>query len=273
MKSVKNLVLSLPIFIVLSTGCSGLNKDVPEATIRIHPQAEASDSARFASPVPIPYPPYQIFVSKIPAISELDVKAFRSVQTDDGSYGALLFLKPRGKMALEQVSIIHPREYLVVMVNGRSLNPVLIDKPVRDGQFFIKNGLTDDDLARFAETFERVGAPVENLGDPAAEGMTGDDDDSMTIAEQEGLSASTGNSPIFRTVGGDTVGNEAAAAAIDDAAFDPDLDPFADDDEIDLGGDADTDSGTPILAPVAGVGRGASAASPATPGGYSSPFE
>ena len=132
-------------------------------TVRIHNEANVMDGSAFSAPVKIPYPPYQVYISKIPIISELEIAGYKSYPREDGTYGVLFQLSERGRIALETVSLEHPRTYLIVLVNGRMVEPVFINKPVHDSSFFIKSGISAGDLDLFSKNF-KMANPSEELG-------------------------------------------------------------------------------------------------------------
>lgn len=140
---------------------AGSKKKKLTTTVRIHNEANPMDGEQFTAPVRIPYPPYNIHISKIPLVSELDISGFRSYPQPDGSYGAMLYLTDRGRIALETVSLEKQRTYLVVMVNGRQLDPVFIDRPSREKTFYIKSGLSVRDLELFSKNFKMANASEE----------------------------------------------------------------------------------------------------------------
>jgi hypothetical protein len=140
---------------------AGAKKKKFTTTVRIFPEANSMDGEQFAAPVRIPYPPYQIHISKLPIITELEIDGFRSYPQEDGTYGALFYLSRRGQIALETVSLERPRTYLYVVINGRPLFPVFIDRPARDGKFYVKSGLQALDLKLFSENFKMANKAEE----------------------------------------------------------------------------------------------------------------
>src|SRR5439155_15728370 len=67
-------------------------------TVRVHAQGNENDGSVFATPVTTPISSKNIFIEKIPAISEHDVSAYRPYAASDGSFGALLQLDDHGRL-------------------------------------------------------------------------------------------------------------------------------------------------------------------------------
>ncbi len=127
-------------------------------TVRVHTQANANDGSVFATPVTTPLTSKTIYIEKIPTISERDVAAFRAYQARDGSFGALLQLNDHGRLALETLSIEHRGTTLLVLVNGRAVTELLVDRPVSDGQLYIAAGLSAADIQLMEKDWPVIGA-------------------------------------------------------------------------------------------------------------------
>jgi hypothetical protein len=126
--------------------------------VRVHAQANANDGSVFATPITTPVTGKNIFIEKIPTISEHDVAAFRAYQARDGSFGALLQLNEHGRLALETLSIERRGNTLLVLVNGRALTELLVDRRVTDGQIYIAAGLTAADIQSMEKDWPEIGA-------------------------------------------------------------------------------------------------------------------
>ena len=151
MKTLLALVLSL--VVVGEVGAKAKH-----CTVRVHAQANANDGAVFASPVTTPLTGKRIYIEKIPTLSENDVAAFRAYQAPDGSLGVLFQLNDHGRLALETLSIEHRGTTLVVLVNGRAVSEMVVDRPVADGQLYIASGLNAADLQAMQKDWPEIGA-------------------------------------------------------------------------------------------------------------------
>ena len=129
-----------------------------KCTVRVHAQGNENDGSVFASPVTTPISGKNIFIEKIPAISEHDVSAFRAYAAANGSFGVLLQLDDHGRLVLDTLSVERRGSTLLVFINGRVVTELLIDRRVSDGQIFIASGLTAADVESMQKTWPQIGA-------------------------------------------------------------------------------------------------------------------
>src|SRR6266496_1983117 len=142
------LILAAPVALAKSKKC----------TVRLHAQGNENDGSVFATPVTTPISGKNIFIEKIPAISEHDVSAYRPYAASDGSFGALLQLDDHGRLALDTLSVERRGGTLLVFINGRIITEFLVDRRVSDGQIFIASGLTAADIASMQKTWRQIDA-------------------------------------------------------------------------------------------------------------------
>jgi len=141
-------------------GSSNKKKDV--LAVRIHGEGGAEEGERFTVPVDL-LDGRRAALSIMPLLSEHDIKGVYPFHAADGSYGVYLRLDPHGANLLTQYSVerMGRNNVLAVMVNGRQVTDVLVDKPVRDGIFCIPQGLTMVEAARFVNAFPVMGHEKE----------------------------------------------------------------------------------------------------------------
>jgi hypothetical protein len=130
----------------------------PHCTVRVHAQANANDGSTFATPVTTPLTGKNIFIEKIPTISERDVAAFRAYPAKDGSFGVLFQLNDHGRLALETLSMEHRGSTLLVLVNGRAITEWMVDRRVSDGKLYIASGLAAADIEAMGKDWPQIGA-------------------------------------------------------------------------------------------------------------------
>lgn len=152
------------LFLVLGLGlCAlgGASKRTPPLAIRFHAEANARDTDTFAMPVNLGGdPPRQVFVERVPSISERDfVAVFPFPARGGGSYGAEFQLSEHGRLTLQTVSAAHRGGFLLAMVNGRPLLPLTVDRVVTDGLLVVPYGLTAGEVRTLEETYPHVGQP------------------------------------------------------------------------------------------------------------------
>jgi hypothetical protein len=142
------LILAAPLASAKSKKC----------TVRLHVQGNENDGSVFTTPVTTPISGKNIFIEKIPTISEHDVSAYRPYAAANGTFGALLELDEHGKLALDTLSVERRGSTALVFIDGRIVTEFLIDRRVSDGQIFIASGLTAADIASMEKTWPKIGA-------------------------------------------------------------------------------------------------------------------
>jgi hypothetical protein len=148
--------LAIALFLILAASFASAKSK--KCTVRVHAQGNENDGSVFSSPVTTPISGKNIFIEKIPAISEHDVSAFRPYAASAGSFGVLLQLDEHGRLALDTLSVEHRGSTVLVFINGRVVTELLIDRRVSDGQIFIASGLTAADIASMHKTWPEIGA-------------------------------------------------------------------------------------------------------------------
>src|SRR5438105_11979735 len=113
---------------------------------RVHAEANPNDTPVFSSSVRALYSGKQVAIERMPRLSERDVVAFFPYATGDGSYGALFQLDEHGRVALDALSVERRGGLLFVIINGRPVTELQIDKRVSDGRIYIASGLTKADI-------------------------------------------------------------------------------------------------------------------------------
>lgn len=136
----------------------GSNNKKDTFAIRIHGEGSPEDGEKFAVPVVL-LDGRKTTLSIMPLLSEHDIKAVYPFRATDGSYGAYLRLDGHGSNLLTQYSIEKSgrNSVLAVMVNGRQVIDVMVDKPIRDGIFCIPTGMTLLESAKMANSFPVMG--------------------------------------------------------------------------------------------------------------------
>jgi hypothetical protein len=127
-------------------------------TVRVHAQTDAHDGSVFATPVTTPLTGKNVFIEKIPTISERDIAAFREYPAGDGSFGVLFQLNDHGRLALETLSVEHRGTTLLVLINGRAITELMVDRRVTDGKLYIAAGLTAPDIEAMKKDWPEIGA-------------------------------------------------------------------------------------------------------------------
>lgn len=137
-------------------GASNKKKDI--FTIRIHGEGNPEDGEKFTVPLVL-LDGRKTTLSILPLLNEHDIKAVYPFRAPDGSGGAYLRLDYHGANLLTEYSIEHMGRgrVLAVIVNGRQVIDLVVDKPVRDGVFVIPYGLTMTEEAHLVNNYPIIG--------------------------------------------------------------------------------------------------------------------
>jgi hypothetical protein len=141
------------LFFCLAKGADGGTR---HCTFRVHVTGNANDTAVFAHPVRS-LSGRDVFIDKTPWLTERDVKGFYPYHAADGSYAALLLLDDHGRTILDTLSVEHRGSFLFVLVNGRPLTELQIDRRVSDGTIYLPSGLTETDIKLMNKDWKLLG--------------------------------------------------------------------------------------------------------------------
>jgi hypothetical protein len=139
----KSLIFSAALVSIAFSSAAAKNR---HCMLRVHVEANARDTAVFASSVRAQFSGKEIAIEKVPRISERDVVAFYPYTAGQGNYGVIFQLDDHGRIALDALSVEHRGGLLFVFVNGRSVTQLQIDKRVSDGRIYIASGLSAADI-------------------------------------------------------------------------------------------------------------------------------
>src|SRR6266513_1175992 len=126
-------------------------------TFRVHAEANSNDTAAFSSSVRALFSGKQVAIERMPRLSERDVAAFYPYPAGDGNYGALFQLDDHGRLALDALSVERRGSLLFVLINGRPITELQIDRRVSDGRIYIPSGLTKDDIELMKKDWRLIG--------------------------------------------------------------------------------------------------------------------
>jgi len=149
----KSIFASL-IVALLAISATGKDRHV---SFRIHAEANPNDTATFSSSVRALFSGKQVAIERMPRLSERDVVAFYPISAGDRNYGALFQLDDHGRLALDALSIERRGSLLFVLINGRSITELQIDKRVSDGRIYIPSGLTKADIDLMKKEWRLIG--------------------------------------------------------------------------------------------------------------------
>jgi len=126
-------------------------------TFRVHAQANPRDTEVFSTSVRARFSGKDIPIEKMPWLSERDVTAFFPYSAQDGTYGVLIQLDEHGRVVLDSLSVQRRGGFLFVLINGRLVTELEIDKRVSDGKIYIPSGLTAADIDLMKKDWRLIG--------------------------------------------------------------------------------------------------------------------
>jgi hypothetical protein len=126
-------------------------------TFRVHAEANSNDTATFSSSVRALFSAKQVAIERMPRLSERDVVAFYPYPAGEGNYGALFQLDDHGRLALDALSIERRGSLLFVLINGRPITELQIDRRVSDGRIYIASGLNNADIELMKKDWRLIG--------------------------------------------------------------------------------------------------------------------
>lgn len=124
---------------------------------RLHLEANPQDTASFSTSVRTQFSGKETAIERVARITENDVAAFYPYPVTKDNYGALFQLDEHGTIALDTLSVERRGSLLFVIINGRPITELQIDKRVSDGQIYIASGLTKSDIDLMKKDWRLIG--------------------------------------------------------------------------------------------------------------------
>jgi hypothetical protein len=95
---------------------------------------------------------------RMPEVSTKEIIAFSPFPSEaGGDFGCVFRLKPNVAGRLSAITSANQNRWLLIMVNGRAVDAVLIDRQIDDGLIVAWKGITLADIAIFEEKMPRIG--------------------------------------------------------------------------------------------------------------------
>ncbi len=144
----------LPFLLLVFVAAAHKKNDV---TVRFHTETNPRDGETFAMPATLQYPPRQVYLSKVPEISEKNIAAIYPFPAVDGTAGCSFKLDNSGRIALDTLSASRKGTSLVAFVNARQVIDMQIDRRVSDGIITIPRGLAAQEILLLQKQFKVLG--------------------------------------------------------------------------------------------------------------------
>jgi len=145
----------LPLLMVATLLCTGGARR-PEIDLRIHGQGTAAEAPTFAFPATL-LNGTPTHLQRMPLITEREIKSVYPFPAAGGTSGVYLKLNSHGTGLLGQYTMERRGRKLVVLLNGRQVSNLLVDRPVNDGIVSIPRGLSQEDIDLLVLSFPVMG--------------------------------------------------------------------------------------------------------------------
>lgn len=123
----------------------------PELAVRFLLAGEATDGAPFVTTITWQGRP--VVVSKIAVVSEREIVSIFPFTAADGTFGVSFQLNDSGRLALQTISVAKRGSRMYVLVSGRVITPLAIDRIISDGIITIPFGLTEAEIRNLGKSF------------------------------------------------------------------------------------------------------------------------
>lgn len=126
-----------------------------KASVSFHIETESTDNPKmiFAQEIG----GVTRYFRRIPEVSIKDMAVFTPFPNEGGDYGLVFRLKPRAVNRLAAVTAANQGRRLLAMVNGRSVDAVMIDAQINDGVLVVWRGINLADIDSLDATLSRAG--------------------------------------------------------------------------------------------------------------------
>jgi len=123
----------------------------PEIAVRFLLTADPRDGATFVTTLTWQGRP--VVVSRVPVFSEREIVSIFPFTAEDGTFGCALQLNDSGRVALQTITVAHRGGRAFILVGGRVITPLALDRIVSDGIVTIPFGLTEADIRGLGKSF------------------------------------------------------------------------------------------------------------------------
>ena len=149
------MTFSRPLFVAAALFCvAGAKK--PAIDLRVHAEGTEAEAPTFAIHATL-LNGRPAFLQRMPLATQSEIDAIYPFAAADGSQGVYLKLGSHGSRLLQQHTMSQQGKMLVVMLNGRMVSNLLVDRPIADGIIAIPRGLTQEDIALLGSAFPVIG--------------------------------------------------------------------------------------------------------------------
>lgn len=150
------LTSSLAALLPMSAEAGG--KKGEKVDLSFHIEADPNDNPKMVVPQFVQN--QQRYFRRVPDIATRDIESFKPFQADDGvSNGLVLKLTDRAARRLSALTTSNLDRWLLATVNGRTVDTLMIDRPINDGILVIWKGVSAADITNLDKALPRIGQP------------------------------------------------------------------------------------------------------------------
>jgi len=163
-------MLLLPLLVSL-TSCWHRDRDDP-FHITLHAQSSGAESQRLVFPERVPGLRKEVYFRNVPEITQDHITGFYPFRDSDSStWGCVFELSQTGAQRLLTSSVQSVGSYMVVKLDGRTVERLYVSKPVRDGLLVVWSGIPEASLALFEEGMVRLRSEPAGVGTTSETGV------------------------------------------------------------------------------------------------------
>ena len=159
----RRLLLSFLAFAIVTPGAYAMGKRPQKNRLTFHVQGDQSDGAKMVFPLQMGNK--KRFFKKSPITFTKEILSLKHFITDDGTYGAAFAFEKAAAGRIAALTTSNQDKWLVAMLNGRAVDAVFIDRPVRDGKLVIWQGIQQVEIVRFEYAMPITGETAKQWKD------------------------------------------------------------------------------------------------------------
>lgn len=143
----RRLILSLLAISLALPSAFAMGKRPEKNRLTFHIEGDATDGPKMVFPLQMGNK--KRFFTKSPLTFTKEITSLKHFVSADGNYGATFTFTKAATSRIAAFTTQHQGKWLVAMLNGRPVDGVYIDAPVRDGRLVVWQGIKQVEIVRF----------------------------------------------------------------------------------------------------------------------------
>jgi len=141
------MIFSILAISMAAPSAFAMGKRPEKNRLTFHLEGDATDGPKMVFPLPMGNK--KRFFKKSPLTFTKEIISFKHFVAEDGNYGATFSFDKGAFNRIAALTTQNQGKWLVAMLNGRPVDAVYIDRPVRDGRLVIWQGIKQVEIIRF----------------------------------------------------------------------------------------------------------------------------